>query len=70
MTAHTDMICAWCRGPASTSGESASHGICVDCAVELLRRLPRDFLESVAEPDGTVMLFSGKRMDIDSGEAR
>jgi hypothetical protein len=69
MTEASEVVCAWCSGPASTSGETVSHGICVDCAIKFLRKLPKDYLASVAEPDGTVILFEGRRMDIHTGEA-
>ena len=41
----------------------------MDCAIKFLRKLPKDYLASVAEPDGTVILFEGRRMDINTGEA-
>jgi|GEM_PF-5320464 len=63
-------VCAWCTGPSRSAGESQRLGICVDCALGFLRRLPRAYLESIAEPDGTVTLFSGHRLDIATGEAR
>jgi hypothetical protein len=69
MTANVEVICAWCYGPASVSGDAVSHGICVDCAIELLRKLPREFLDSIADPDGTVDLFEGRRMNVASGKA-
>ena len=35
--------------------------------MDFLKKLPREYLQSIAEPDGTVSLFSGHRLDIESG---
>jgi hypothetical protein len=57
------VVCAWCNASVfgSRSAEHAAHGICVPCAVGFLKRLPPEYLRSVAEPDGAVTLFSGHR---------
>ncbi len=34
--------------------------------MEFLRKLPREYLETIAEPDGTVTLLSGHKLDISS----
>lgn len=60
-------VCAWCTAPVLASPERVSHGICVGCAMTFLKKLPRDYLESIAEPDGTVSLFSGHRLDVATG---
>lgn len=41
-----------------------SHGICPDCALTFLKRLPEAYLRSIAEPDGTVSLFSGHHFSV------
>lgn len=64
--AQLPVICAWCS--ARVSGENqtgtVSHGICPDCALTFLKRLPEAYLRSIAEPDGTVSLFSGHRFSV------
>jgi hypothetical protein len=64
------VVCAWCTVPSPAVGSDERLGICVQCALGFLKRLPRAYLESIAEPDGTVTLFSGHRLDIATGEAR
>jgi hypothetical protein len=59
------VVCGWCGEMISSGGERISHGICVSCAMDFMRRLPRAFLERIADPDGTVTLFSGKKLPID-----
>ncbi len=59
------VVCAWCGALIAPGGEQLSHGICVSCATDFMSRLPRAFLESVADPDGTVTLFSGHKLPID-----
>lgn len=61
------VICAWCNAPVSGTGTRVSHGICLDCAMGFLKKLPREYLQSIAEPDGTVTLFSGVKLDIGEG---
>jgi hypothetical protein len=60
------VVCAWCNVSVSRSrsSESVSHGICVPCAIGFLKRLPPEYLRSIAEPDGTVTLFSGHRFEL------
>jgi hypothetical protein len=60
----TAVVCAWCGALASGAlpAERVSHGICADCAIGFLRRLPPEYLRSIAEPDGAVTLFSGHRL--------
>jgi hypothetical protein len=72
MAEELEVVCAWCTAPVSTVASSGrvSHGICVDCAVAFLKKLPKDYLATIAEPDGTVSLFSGHRLDVATGEAR
>lgn len=62
------VVCAWCNATVfgTPPGESVSHGICVPCAVSLIKRLPPDYLKSIAEPDGAVTLFSGYRVEVSS----
>jgi len=33
--------------------------------MDFMSRLPRAFLETIADPDGTVTLFSGQKLPID-----
>jgi hypothetical protein len=58
------VVCAWCNASVfgSRSAENVSHGICVPCAVGFLKRLPPEYLRSIAEADGTVTLFPGHRV--------
>ena len=58
------VVCAWCSTPVRESGTSVSHGICVKCAMGFLKKLPREYLQSIAEPDGTVTLFSGHKLEL------
>lgn len=58
------VVCAWCSTPVRESGTSVSHGICVECAMGFLKKLPREYLQSIAEPDGTVTLFSGHKLEL------
>ena len=60
------VVCAWCNASVfgSRSAENVSHGICVPCAVGFLRRLPPEYLRSIAESDGAVTLFSGHRFEV------
>jgi hypothetical protein len=59
------VVCAWCATAVHTGdGARTSHGICADCAMDFLARLPLDYLKSIAEPDGTVSLFSGLRIPL------
>jgi len=62
------VVCAWCTTPVPGRDGPVSHGICVACALKFLKTLPREYLASIAEPDGTVTLFSGHRFDVMSGE--
>ena len=68
MPQSVSIVCAWCSAPQTSPGEQVSHGICVACAMDFLKKLPREYLQSIAEPDGTVSLFSGHRLDIESGK--
>ena len=61
------VVCAWCTAPVSGSGGPVSHGICVACAMDFLKKLPREYLQTIAEPDGTVTLFSGHKLDVATG---
>lgn len=61
------VVRAWCTvlvraGDGSTN--LVSHGICVDCALTFLKRLPPAYLATVADADGTVSLFSGHRFQV------
>ncbi|GMV84433.1 MAG: hypothetical protein AMXMBFR80_02910 [Dehalococcoidia bacterium] len=60
------VLCAWCGALASGAlpAEYISHGICADCAIGFLRRLPPAYLRSIAEPDGAVTLLSGHRLPL------
>lgn len=62
----TAVVCAWCNVAVSgaPAGARVSHGICVPCAIGFLKRLPPEYLRSIAEPDGTVTLFSGHRFEV------
>jgi hypothetical protein len=60
------VVCAWCSSTV-TGGDApgpASHGICVRCAEGFIKRLPHAYLASIADPDGTVTLFSGHRFRV------
>lgn len=60
------VICAWCRQQLSGAPSGrVSHGICPRCAREFLERLPASYLESIADDDGTVTLFSGYRFALE-----
>lgn len=37
--------------------------------MDFLRRLPKEYLASIADEDGTVTLFSGHRLDIATGRS-
>ncbi|MEO8540111.1 MAG: hypothetical protein ABI577_10265 [bacterium] len=63
MTEEIAIVCAWCSTRVTGSGSRVSHGICVACATDFLKKLPREYLQSIAEPDGTVNLFSGHKLD-------
>jgi hypothetical protein len=60
------VVCAWCNASVfgSRSVENISHGICVPCAISLIKRLPPEYLRSIAEPDGAVTLFSSYRFEL------
>lgn len=60
------VICAWCEAVVTPGSDQVSHGICTACARDFIARLPRSFLESVAEPDGTVTLFTGHKLSLDT----
>ncbi len=64
MPEEVSVVCAWCTTVVSDGGGSVSHGICVACAKNFLKKLPREYLQTIAEPDGTVTLFSGHKLDI------
>lgn len=64
MADNAPVICAWCTTVVSEGVGQVSHGICVPCAKNFLEKLPRDYLQSIAEPDGTVSLFSGHKLKI------
>lgn len=70
MPESVSVVCAWCSAPQSGEGERVSHGICVNCAVDFLKKLPKEYLATIAEPDGTVALFSGHKLDIETGKPR
>ncbi len=54
------VVCAWCTKTVQRGdGERTSHGICADCAMDFLARLPMSYLKSVANADDTVTLFGG-----------
>ncbi|WBL37352.1 hypothetical protein O0235_07200 [Tepidiforma flava] len=60
------IVCAWCRQQLSGAPSGrVSHGICPRCAREFLERLPASYLESIADDDGTVTLFSGYRFALE-----
>ena len=59
------LICAWCSQVITRGGDQVSHGICVLCAMDFMARLPRSFLDSVADADGTVTLFSGQKLPLE-----
>ena len=59
------IVCAWCFTTVESRGEQISHGICVECAMGLLARLPADYLRSIADADGTVSLFSGHKLQVE-----
>lgn len=58
------VICAWCQGVVNESSEAVSHGICPECAMKMLARLPAHYLASIADADGTVTLFSGHKLPV------
>ncbi len=59
------VVCAWCATLVhSGNGEYTSHGICANCAMDFLSRLPAHYLKSVANEDDTVTLFSGQRLPL------
>ncbi|MGB4863552.1 MAG: hypothetical protein WBO97_13930 [Tepidiformaceae bacterium] len=64
------IVCAWCTSVVASRGAQVSHGICVDCAMEFIKKLPKEYLASIADPDGTVTLFSDQRLDIETGLPR
>ena len=63
-------VCAWCTTPVPGNSDRVSHGICIDCALAFLSKLPREYLASIADPDGTVTLFSGHKLDLETGRPR
>jgi hypothetical protein len=58
------VVCAWCASVAEHAGKAVSHGICPACAMKMLKRLPQEYLEAIAEADGTVSLFSGEKFQV------
>ena len=60
------VICAWCSTVVASEPADAktSHGICPRCAEGFVKRLPAAYLASIADPDGTVTLFSGHRFQV------
>lgn len=68
MSESVTVVCAWCSVLVSGGDGPVSHGICVDCAMNFLKTLPREYLRSIAEPDGTVTLFSGHSLTIPSDD--
>lgn len=58
------IVCAWCACIVREGGPRESHGICVACAMRFLNLLPRPYLESIADPDGMVTLFSGVQLPV------
>jgi len=58
------VVCAWCETTVRAGGVQVSHGICTTCAVGFLNTLPADYLRSIADPDGTVTLFSGVKFAV------
>lgn len=60
------VVCAWCGETVSGEGTRVSHGICPDCAIGFLKKLPPEYLATIAEPDGTVTLFSGHKFKLPS----
>ncbi len=64
MIGNVSVVCAWCSSVVTPGGEYVSHGICPECALNFLKKLPREYLETIAEPDGTVTLLSGHKLDI------
>lgn len=60
------VVCAWCDCTVREGGDTISHGICADCAVGFMSRLPLDYLRMIADADGKVALFSGHRLDINA----
>ena len=61
------IVCAWCAEVVREGGPRQSHGICVACAMRFLNLLPRNYLESIADPDGRVALFSGVQLPVGAG---
>lgn len=59
-----DVVCAWCATVADHAGGAVSHGICPACAMKMLARLPQEYLAQIADPDGTVSLFSGHKFQV------
>lgn len=56
------VVCAWCATTVRRGdGESTSHGICANCAMDFLARLPLAYRKSAGDADDTVTLFSGSR---------
>lgn len=51
------IICAWCNQQVSGSGSRVSHGICVECAMSFLRKLPPEYRATITGPDGNLTLF-------------
>lgn len=64
------VICAWCDKVVSEGGGTVSHGICPECALQMLRKLPAHYLASIADADGTVTLFSGHKFRLGDEESR
>ncbi len=58
------VVCAWCTAVVQQGTARVSHGICVDCAMTFLSRLPDEYLSSIADSDGKVTLFSGHKLSV------
>jgi hypothetical protein len=58
------IVCAWCACTVRKGGPRLSHGICLTCAMRFLNLLPRPYLESIADQDGMVTLFSGVQLPV------
>jgi len=55
----SSVMCAWCTGPARNPGQGVSVGICPECALGFIRKLPVEYLARMADPDGTLTLVPG-----------
>lgn len=58
------VVCAWCTAVVRQGTARVSHGICVECAMTFLARLPAEYLSSIADADGKVTLFSGHQLSV------